>query len=66
VPHAQQFPDEDEEKAMRVTCYFICALYNFPTSPTGSFTVLEAAWKTDVPTPVLEHAPRPACGAEPP
>jgi hypothetical protein len=26
VPHAQQFPDEDEDKAMRIACYLICAL----------------------------------------
>jgi hypothetical protein len=26
VPHAQQFPDEDEDKAMRIPCYLICAL----------------------------------------
>jgi hypothetical protein len=25
VPHAQQFPDEDEDKAMRIPCYLICA-----------------------------------------
>jgi len=26
VAHAHQFPDEDEDKAMRVICYLICAL----------------------------------------
>lgn len=26
VPHAHHFPDEDEDKAMRVNCYLICAL----------------------------------------
>jgi hypothetical protein len=26
VPHAHQFPDEDEYKAMRVACYLIGAM----------------------------------------
>jgi len=26
VPHTHQFPDEHEDRAMRVTCYLICAL----------------------------------------
>ena len=26
MPHAQQFSDEDEDKAMRIICYLICAV----------------------------------------